>query len=193
MGLAVLSLAAAGCVGPHDSEPKTPHVHVVGTISGNTYISPRGDFSVPCPVNPDEGGRVLHDDPQSVTFFDNLGNRVSFYSKQFNEKSALNTLPQSHERGQALESFSKLIYGSDIEPHYNPNMLDGATSFIYIKTSGIKTGVGAFIHGGRIFLVETDLLPGADWVSKNDEDSQRQKEKWLEDRALGLLQSMDVK
>jgi hypothetical protein len=58
---------------------------------------------------------------------------------------------------------------------------------------GSKTGVATFIHQNRVYLVETDLVPGVEWVSKNDEQSRQAREVWLENRAVELLQSIEIK
>jgi hypothetical protein len=188
VSLTALSLLCGGCAGPHEASPR-----LVGRISGNSYTSPRGRFSVPFPVSPEVGGRVIRDDPQSVTFHDNWGNRISFYSKAISAQSPMMSLPHSEQREKALGIFMKEIYGGSIEPHYHPDVLDGTVSFIYLRPVGSKTGVATFIHQNRVYLVETDLVPGVEWVSKNDEQSRQAREVWLENRAVELLQSIEIK
>jgi hypothetical protein len=196
---ALTVLLWCGCVSeePHSSplleaSPHEPRPHLAGRISGSTYTSSRGGFSVPFPVSPDENGRVVHDDAQSVTFHDKIGSKISFYSREFNAQSSLVTAPHSEARSQALEAFMKAIYGDSIAPHYHQDVLDGALSFIDLKLPGPESGVATFIHGNRVYLVETDLLPAREFVSKA-ELSQDAQDKWLENRAVELLRTMDVK
>ena len=50
-----------------------------------------------------------------------------------------------------------------------------------------------FVHGSRVYLAETDMLPGVQLLAQNDEQSRQDREVWLEGRAVALAQSMDVK
>jgi hypothetical protein len=196
LSLVIFSLAAllwCGCVGPRGASPHEASPHLVGRISGNSYTSSWGHFSVPFPVSPEVGGRIIRDDSQSVTFHDNWGSKISFYSKSFNVQSPLMSVPQSEGRAKALETFMKDIYGNSIVPHYHPDVLDGTISFIYLKPVGPKTGVAAFINRNRVYLVETDLLPGVQMLSKEDDESQQAREEWLENRAVELLQSIEIR
>jgi hypothetical protein len=185
--LVILSLLC-GCAGPRQASP-----HIVGRISGNSYTSPQGHFSVPFPVSPEVGGRVIRDDAQSVTFHDNWGSKISFYSKPISAQSPMMSAPQSQEREKALGTFMKYIYGDSIVPHYHPDVLDGTISFIYLKPVGPKTGVAAFIHQNRVYLVETDFLPGVQLLSQNDDASEQARKEWLENRAVELLRSIEIK
>ncbi len=185
--LVILSLHC-GCAGPHHASP-----HIVGRISGNSYTSPQGHFSVPFPVSPEVGGRVIRDDAQSVTFYDNWGSKISFYSKPISAQSPMISVPQSEARGKALGTFMKDIYGDSIVPHYHPDVLEGTISFIYLKPVGPKTGVATFIRQQRVYLVETDFLPGVQLLSNNDDASEQAREEWLENRAVELLRSIEIK
>lgn len=164
-----------------------------GTISGQTYASSQGEFSVSFPVSPEVGGRVVSDSPESVTFHDNWGSRITFSSVPFNSQSSMMSVLKSQGRERALTEFAKRQYGDDIVVHYHPGARDGAISFIYVRPVGPRTGVAMFLHGGRVYLAETDMLPGVQLLAQNDEQSQRDREIWLEGRAVTLAQSMDVK
>jgi hypothetical protein len=142
---------------------------------------------------PEVGGRVLHDDAQSVTFYDDRGSRISFYSRSFPARSPMMSAPQSEARAKALETFMKDVYGDTIVTHYHPDVLDGTVSFVYLKPVGPKTGVATFIHQQRVYLVETDLLPGVQFLSKNDDASEQANDEWLENHAMDLLRSMETK
>ena len=183
-----LSLLWCGCAGPHEARP-----HIVGRIFGNSYTSPRGGFSVPFPVSPEVGGRVIRDDAQSVTFHDNWGSKISFYSKPISAQSPMMSVLQTQGREKALETLAKDIYSDSIVPHYHPDVRDGTLTFIYLKPVGPKTGVAAFIHEKRVYLVETDFLPGVQLLSKNDDESQQARDEWLENRAIELLRSVEIK
>jgi hypothetical protein len=193
MSLSTLSLLWCGCVSPQNARPRPASRHIVGTISGNSYTSPQGHFSVPFPVSPEVGGRIIHDDAQSVTFYDDWGSKISFYSRSFNARSPMMSAPQSEARGRALETFMKDIYGDSIVPHYHPDVLEGTVSFIYLKPVGPKTGVATFIHQKRVYLVETDFLPGVQLLSKSDDASEEARDQWLENRAVNLLRSIEIK
>jgi hypothetical protein len=182
------ALLWCGCAGPHEIRP-----YVSGRIVGRSYISPEGHFSVPFPLSAEVGGRILRDDAQSVTFHDNWGSKISFYSRSFTAQSPLMTIPQSQERGKALETFMKDIYGDSIVTHYHPDVRDGTISFIFLKPVGPKTGVAAFIYEQRVYMVETDLLPGVQLLSKTDDSSQQALDDWLENRAVELLRSIEIK
>jgi hypothetical protein len=186
--IVALALLCSGCDSPHQATPR-----LAGRISGSSYTSPQGRFSVPFPVSPEVGGRIIRDDAQSVTFHDNWGSKISFYSKPFNARSPMMSVLQAQGREKALETFMNEIYGDSIVPHYHPDVLDGTVSFIYLKPVGPRTGVAAFIHQNRVYLVETDLLPGVQLLSKDDDASQEARDEWLEKRALELLRSVEVK
>lgn len=187
--IAFLAAVWTGCVGP--KKPRAPHI--VGKISGDSYTSPRGGFEVPFPVSPEVGGGVARDDDQSVTFHDNWGSRVSYYSRPFTAESPMNKTLETQGRQKALQIFMTDIYGDAIVPHYHPEVLGGAISFIHLKAVGPKVGVAACIHDNRVYLVETDLLPGVELLGKDDEASQQARSEWLEKRAMQLLQSMTFK
>ena len=191
LALVIFPLAAmlwCGCAGPHETHP-----HIVGKISGNSYTSPQGHFSVPYPVSPEVGGRVIRDDAQSVTFHDNWGSKISFYSRPFNPQSPMMSALRTQGREKALDTLAKDIYGDSISPTYHSEVREGAISFIYLKPIGPKTGVAAFVYQNRVFLVETDLLPAVQLLSKEDDESDEARDKWLENRALDLLRSIEIK
>lgn len=189
----MLTLLLGGCVSQNPSQPRTKKVHLTGKIVGGSYVSRDGEFSVPIPVSPEVGGRVLHDNPTSVTFFDNWGSRISFYSRAFSAQSQLVTPPQSEARERALGIFMKDIYGGTIVPHYHSDALDGAITFIFLRPVGPKMGVATYIHKNRVYLVETDLLPGITVIAPSDNKSEADRDKWLENRALELLRTLEVK
>ena len=175
------------------SEPREPHAHVSGKIVGNSYTSPRGNFTVPNPVSPEVGGRILRDDAQSVTFRDNWGSKISFYSRPINPLSPMNSVLQTKGLQGALETLCRDIYGDTIVTHFHPEILGGTITFVYLRPVGPKTGVAAYIHQNRVYLVETDLLPAVQLLSKEDDQAQLDRENWLENRAISLLQTMQVK
>ncbi len=53
--------------------------------------------------------------------------------------------------------------------------------------------MAAFLHGRRLYLVETDLPPGVQLLAQSDEQSQIDRDVWLEKRAVELAQSLEVK
>jgi hypothetical protein len=185
-----LILFCGGCIGPHNSTPHIAKPHLVGKIVGNSYTSQKGHFSVPFPVSPEVGGRVLHDHPESVTFYDNWGSKIEFSSHAFNPESPMMTVMENQGRSKALETLCKDIYGNQITTHYHPDVRDGTLSFIYLKPVGPKTGVAAFVHDNRVYMVETDLLPGVQLLDDASDDS---RNAWLENRAIELLQTMEIK
>ena len=187
------ALLGGGCVGPRNSSPRESAPHLVGRISGTSYVSLHGDFTVPFPVSAEVGGRILHDDPQSVTFHDNWGSKISFYSRSFNAQSPMMSALRTKGREQALGIFMKDIYGDLIVPHYHADVRNGTISFVYRKPVGPETGVAAFINGQRVYLVETDILPGVQLLANNDDTSAKARDDWLENRAVELLRSIEIR
>jgi len=169
------------------------HVHLVGTVNGPDYTSAQGGFSVPFPVSFDVGGRVLADAPQSVTFGDKRGARITFSSLPFSAGSDMMKALETQGREKALSEFVRRDYGSLLTVHYHPDAREGAITFIVLRPTGRKTGVAAFTHGRRLYLVETDLLPGMQLLARSDEQSQRELDDWLEKQAVDLAQSLVVK
>jgi len=167
--------------------------HVAGSVNGSTYTSARGDFSVPFPVSPEVGGRILSDNAQSVTFHDNWGSRITFSSLPFEDSSSMMSVLRAQGPELALREFAKRDYGDAIAVHYHPEACGGAISFLFLKPVGPKTGVAAFVHGHRLYLVETDMLPGVQLLAQGDEKSQLDRDAWLEARTVALAQSMTVK
>jgi hypothetical protein len=193
MGAALLS----GCVKVSEGTlqepaPKRPTpVHVVGKISGNNYTSPQGGFTVTFPVTPEFGGRIVHDDALSVTFHDNRGIRVTFYSRQFNAQSPMMAVLRKDGRRKALEILAKDIYGENVETHYLPDWRGGMISFTYAKPVETTTAVAMFIAENRVFVAETDLPPGVQFLSKQDDAPALNAR--LEKSAVELARSMDVR
>jgi len=164
-----------------------------GSINGPNYASSQGGFSVPFPVSAEVGGGVVSDGPDSVTFHDNWGSRITFSSIPFKPQSSMMAVLQSQGRERALAEFAKRQYGDEIVVHYHPDTLDGTISFIFVRPVGPRTGVAMFIHGARVYVVETDMLPGVQLLALNDDQSQHDRQVWLEGRAVTLAQTMDVK
>jgi hypothetical protein len=167
--------------------------HLSGSVHGPNYYSSQGDFSVPFPVSPEVGGDILGDSPESVTFHDNWGSRITFSSHSFNGQSSMASVLEKQGREPALTDFAKAIYGADIDAHYHADARQGTVSFVIVRAVGPKMGVAMFVHGNRVFAVETDMLPGVTLLAQNDEKSQEQRDTWLENRAVTLAESMDVK
>ena len=185
--IAFLLGAALGLSGCASAPP------LAGTVSGRTYTSSQGQFSVSFPVSPEVGGRVISDGPESVTFHDNWGSSITFSSAAFKSQSSMMSILQSQGRERALTEFAKRQYGDDIVVHYHPTTRDGTISFIFVRPVGPKRGVAMFVNGGRVYLAETDMLPGVQLLAQNDDQSQLDRLVWLEARAVELAQSMDVK
>ncbi len=183
--LLAAALALAGC---GTSSPR-----LSGTISGPNYTSSQGGFSVPFPVSQEVGGRVVTDAPDSVTFHDNWGSRITFSSVAFNPQSSMMSMLQSQGRERALTEFARRPYGDDIVVHYHPSTLEGTISFIFVRPVGPKTGVAMFVREARVYVVETDMLPGVQLLAQNDDQSQNDRLVWLEGRAVTLAQSVNVK
>jgi hypothetical protein len=166
---------------------------LAGSVNGPEYTSARGGFSVPFPVSADHEGRVLTDTPQSVTFGDNWGARITFSSQPFEARSSMTRVLETQGREKALSAFARQAYGNSITIHYHPDAREGTVSFIISGSAGPKTGVAAFLHSRRLYVVETDLLPGVQFLSQSDEQSQLEQATWLENRAVELAQSLQIK
>lgn len=179
-----LCLLASGCASKKPHEP--PLAHVMGKISGNEYTSPRGRFSVPCPVDPDLEGRVLRDDATGVTFVDRIGSKVTFNSLQIRPGSSMMNMLSTRGREEALNTFLRDDYGNLIVPHYHPEVLGGTSAFVFIKSGPTRMGVAATVHDERIYLVETDLPPGVELLQNTSDER-------LETNAMNLLQTLQFK
>jgi hypothetical protein len=166
---------------------------LAGSVKGSTYTSAEGGFSVPFPVSPEVRGRVLNDGPQGVTFGDNWGSRITFKERAILEQSSMMTMLEKQGREKALSEFARREYGGQITIHYHPDAREGMISFIYLRPVSPKTAVAIFLHERRLFLVETDMLPGVQLLAQSDEQSQSDRESWLESRAVALAQSIEVK
>lgn len=180
-----LLLLAAGCA--------TSSHHVSGSVQASTYTSTRGHFSVPFPVSRDMGGRVLTDGPRSVTFRDNWGARITFSCLPFSERSSMMDVLYRDGPEKALTEFAQREYGSATAVHFHPDTLAGAATLAFVRATGQRTGVAVFVRNHAVYLVETDLLPGVQMLGRNDDASVRERDHWLEDRALALAQTMDIR
>jgi hypothetical protein len=187
-GLMAMSLGMAlllcGCASPH---------RLVGSVKGSTYTSAEGGFSVPFPVSPEVGGRVLNDGPQGVTFGDNWGSRITFKERAILEQSSMTTMLEKQGREKALNEFARREYGDLITVHYHAEAREGMISFIYLRPVSPKTAVAIFLHSRRLFLVETDMLPGVQLLAQGDQQSQSERESWLEGRAVALAESIEAR
>jgi hypothetical protein len=182
-------LLLGGCAGPHRP---TNSVHY-GSIHGANYTSAEGGFSVPFPVSAEVGGRVLNDSPQSVTFVDNWGSRISFSGQAVLDQSPMMTMLAAQGREKALSEFARRDYGDMITPHYHPEAREGMISFIYFRPASPRTGVAIFLQGHRLFLAETDMLPGVQLLGQDATQSQSEREAWLESVAVKLAQSIQAR
>jgi hypothetical protein len=178
-----LALLLCGCASTH---------RVVGSVHASTYTSEQGGFSVPFPVSSDVGGRIRTDDAKSVTFCDNWGSRITFTGLAILEHSSMTTMLETQGREKALSEFARREYGDMSAIHYHADVREGTISFIYLRPNSPKTAVAIFTYGRRLYLVETDILPGVQLLAQNDEASQRERETWLEGRAVALAQTMEV-
>lgn len=180
------ALLLCGCAAPRQQR-------LAGSIHGSTYTSAAGGFSVPFPVSTEVGGRVLTDGPQSVTFGDNWGSRITFSGQAIREQSPIMSMLKQQGREKALSEFAKREFGDLTAAHYHPETRGGTTSFIYLRPASPKTAVAIFIQGRRLFLVETDMLPGVQLLAQIDEKSQLEREAWLESRAVALAESIETR
>jgi hypothetical protein len=166
---------------------------LAGSVQGSTYTSAEGGFSVPFPVSAEVGGRIRNDSAQTVTFSDNWGSRITFSGLPISAHSSIVTMLEKDGREKALSEFAKRQYSDLITIHYHPEAREGLVSFIYLRPASPKTAVAIFIHGPRLFLVETDMLPGVQLLAQGDQKSVDDRESWLENRAVALAQSIQAK
>lgn len=177
----LLVLVVAGCV------------TMSGRVNGPTYYSSEGNFSVPFPVSIEMGGKVLSDGPRTVTFHDKLGSRITFTALPFKEESPMTKVLQHGGTEPALTDFVQRDYGNSATVHFHPDVLGGAVTLMFQHATGQKTGVAAFVHDHAVYLVETDLLPGVPLLARNDAQSVHDRDLWLENRALTLAQTMQIR
>jgi hypothetical protein len=148
---------------------------------------------VALPVSPEVGGRVLNDSAQSVTFGDNWGSRITFTALDILEQSSMMTMLDKQGREKALTEFARREYGDLITVHYHPETREGMISFIYLRPASPKRAVAMFVHARKLFMVETDMLPGVQLLAQSDEKSQGERDTWLEGRAMALAQSIEIR
>jgi hypothetical protein len=178
------ALLLCGCAAPQ---------RLAGSIHNASYTSAEGGFSVSFPVSPEVGGRILNDGPQSVTFVDNWGSRITFSGRAISARSGMTAMLETQGPEKALSEFARREYGDLITVHYHPEAREGMISFIYLRPASPKTAVAVLIHGPRLFVVETDVLPGVQLLAQSDERSERERETRLESRAVALAQSIEAR
>ena len=176
----------AGCVGPR----------IVGTFDGKTYTSAQQDYSVPMPQMAG-GDRITGDDERGVTFRDDFGSRVSFYSLPF-PPSLFRELTAALESGgneMVLKMCFESLYGSATETHYHSEVLGGVMSCIYYKQpDSTKTAVAGFVHSKRVYLAEVGLPEATKFLTRDTDDAAlRKQNEWLENRAVTLVQTIQPK
>jgi hypothetical protein len=169
------------------------HHRLSGSVHHSTYISAEGGFSVPFPVSAEVGGRIFSDTAENVTFRDNWGSRITFSGLSIAAHSSIMSMLEKDGREKALTEFAKRQYSDLITVHYHPEAREGMVSFIYLRPASPKTAVAIFLHDSRLFLVETDMLPGVQLLAQNDEKSQLEREAWLESRAMALANSIEIR
>ena len=174
----------AGCASPK----------IVGTFDGKTYTSVHQDYSVPMPQMAG-GDRISGDDDNGVTFHDDFGSRVSFYSLPFLPSGELTVALESGGNEQALKKCFGNLYGSATETHYHSEVLGGIMSCIYYKPpNSTKTAVAGFVHSKHVYLVEVGLPEATRYLTKNaDNAALRKQNEWLESRAVTLVQTIQPK
>ena len=189
------ALLLGGCYEPHKpARPARPAaIRLQGSVHGNIYTSAEGGFSVAFPVSADLNGRIMSESVQNVTFTDNWGSHITFYGQAILEHSPMIPMLEKEGREKALGEFARHVYGDITAVQYHPDIREGMLSFIYLRPASRKTAVAVFLHGRRLFLVETDTLPGEALLAQSDENSQLAREAKLEDRAVALAQSMDAR
>jgi hypothetical protein len=174
----------AGCAGPK----------IVGTFDGKTYTSVHQDYSVPMPQMAG-GDRISGDDDNGVTFHDDFGSRISFYSLPFLPSDELTAALESGGNERVLKKCFEKLYGSATETHYHSEVLGGIMSCIYCKqSSSTKTSAAGFVHSKHVYLVEVGLPEATKLLTKDaDADALRKQDQWLENRAVTLVQTIQPK
>jgi hypothetical protein len=176
--MVVVALALAACASPR----------LAGKVTGTTYTSARGDYSVPFPAPIEAGGRVVGDDFNGVTFRSNMaGDVVSYYSYPFEKEKAVLNLLKEKGKEAALVTFAKEIYNSD-NAHYHPTIRGGAISLAFIKAvSGRPCGAAAFMENNHIYVVESEPPVAAVFLGELDKKPKKEYDEYLEKRVLELL------
>jgi hypothetical protein len=160
-----------------------------GNFDGKTYTGADGDYSVPSPVS-DSDGKVVGDDRHGVTFRDDMGMRISFYSYEFKADSDIMVTLKTRGHRQAAEQFLKFPFKGIETWNFHPEIREGTVSVVCHKIEGIPTGVAAFMHNDRIYIVEFDLPRVTKFLSKMNSHEQEQ---WVEQRAVELAQTIQLK
>ncbi len=160
-----------------------PEMGLAGRISGRTYVSPTGAFSVSIPVLPELGGSVT-DTPNVVTFQDQFSTHISIaaFPQDATQRWELGT------RGlkdylvyffstYVLADFKQAFPGAEIEnsAKFIPGMLDGVLITSLLLPGGsmfadkaprfsddgpvpvAKRGNLLFVKNGHVFVISVEL------------------------------------
>jgi hypothetical protein len=164
---------------------------LVGTVNGTSYTGARGDYTVPFPVDPVNGGRATGDDRNGVTFRDDNQSRISFYSYSMKDNNPILITMNTEGCQKALQQYVKLFYRVDA-PNYHPEIRDGTASFYFLKDGVTPCGAAAFIHSNYQYTVEVDVIPAVQFFAKYDEKTSTNIPPALEKLALKLIQTIQL-
>jgi len=176
LGTAVLATAMHGANGV-----------LVGTMEGNTYVSPTGEFKVPSPILPELGGRITDTD-QVVTFSDNFNTHISIacFPLDTTQRWEFETRGRRDYllyffNGFVLADFQRRFSGSRIESaRYLPELQDGTMITFALLPGGsnfeaknqvittapenpvtAKRGTALLVRNRHIYIISTELAERA--------------------------------
>lgn len=185
-----------------------------GTIEGQTYVSPTGQFKITIPVLPELGGEVT-DTPNVVTFQDDYSLHVSIaaFQQDATQRWELATRGPKDYLGYffmnfVLPDFKRNFQGVQVESAtFNAKEMDGAlVAYILIPGGSMfmdrvpqlgpndpvpvaKRGNMLFVKNGYIYVVSTEL---AERVTQGSafKKSTAEEDKILRQRLDDILDKM---
>jgi hypothetical protein len=175
-------IIVTGCASPR----------LAGTFDGEIYTSARQDYSVPMPQM-GGGSRISGDDSNGVTFRDDFGSWVSFYSLLHSKQTK--AMLESVSNEQVLKIYFECITGSATETAYHPEALGGIMSCIFYKQpGGTKVAAAGFVYLKQVYHVEVWLPESIKFLTRNANEATLLKQnELLENRAITLVQTMKPK
>ncbi len=173
---ALLGVAAAATGLAQDPGPA-----LVGSVDGNLYVSPSGEFKMEIPVLPALGG-VIHDTENVVTFRDNFGLQITVgaFLQDASQRWELSTRGNKDYliyffTNFVLVDLRRFCAESHIESAgYSSDLLDGAL-FTYVLLPGgsvfatgqvfapdgpppvAKRGNLVFVRNGYVYVISSEL------------------------------------
>lgn len=188
---------------------------LIGSLEGDIYVSPTGQFRIRAPVLPELGGTII-DTPNVVTFQDNFGTHISVACFEFDATQRW----EYDTRGRrdyllyfftdiVMANFQQRFPGSKVESaRYLPTLREGALIGYALLPGGsefehttrmlndppadpvtAKRGTLLFVHNRYVYAISTELAERATQRSTY-RLTREQEDEQLSARLTGVLERM---